>query len=332
MNSRHRAALGLIVRLTLLASAVPAVAAESPELFEIASAHTNVSFAVGFMGLTRVKGQFDRVAGALSFDPAHPDRSSGTIDVDVTSLHTGNDARDRHLLSDDFFDGTKFPNAMFRSDSIQRVGEEYRAAGHLTLHGVTHPLTLVLVALHDDVVEREGVRYVNYEGTARVPWREFGLAGTGVHNSWFKPATMAIADTVVITLEVQASRRNLAVIHYPRLENAISRLTTPNLSDAFARYRRLRAASPDSVAAVDAALVDAGFALIDRGRPEDGVRVLALNAEIHGNDASAHAALAQGLDWLGRHAEAKGECAKALQLDPDDPVANELNRRFQRGQ
>jgi len=322
-------ARGLAAVLLLSWVSVPSFAAPAApptELFEVGQAHSNVSFAVGFMGLTRVKGQFDAIGGAIRYDEAHPERSSGTIAIDVTTLHTGNELRDRHLKSDDFFDTGKFPSALFQSDAIRRVGGDFEVTGKFTLHGVTRPLSFTLTPVHESVVERDGVRYLNYEGTARIPWRAFGLAGTGNHNPWFKPATMAIDDTAVVAIELQADRRDLKTISYPRLESALARLTAPNLTEGVRRYRALRAQSPDSVKAIDNSLADAGLALIDRGRADDGVTLLALNAEVHGDDAWAHAQLANAYARVGQGAKAKVEVERALALDADEPLARELAR------
>jgi polyisoprenoid-binding protein YceI len=58
--------------------------------------------------------------------------------VDVKSINTDNDMRDKHLKSPDFFDADKYPEMTFKSTSFKKVsGSNYELKGDLTMHGVT---------------------------------------------------------------------------------------------------------------------------------------------------------------------------------------------------
>jgi len=75
---------------------------------------SNVEFRVGhFWGLVKVSGRFDGYHGTLdlSADPAVE------LTIDASSVQTGNDKRDRHLRSADFFDVEEHPYVRFVSDS-----------------------------------------------------------------------------------------------------------------------------------------------------------------------------------------------------------------------
>ena len=63
--------------------------------------------------------------------------------VDVNTINTRIDARDKHLRSADFFDVEKYPKMTFKSTSIRKTGDnKYELKGDLTMHGITKPVTV----------------------------------------------------------------------------------------------------------------------------------------------------------------------------------------------
>lgn len=74
------------------------------------------------------------------------------INVDVAFVDTGNEKRDNHLRSADFFNVEKFPNMRFVSTAVRRVKGNLRIVGRLTLHGVTQPVTLKVEGMSPAVV------------------------------------------------------------------------------------------------------------------------------------------------------------------------------------
>lgn len=88
-----------------------------------------------FWGLAKVKGRFDRLSGWLEIGE-HGERRL-ELTIDATSLNTGNDKRDEHLRSPDFFDTERHPTVRFVSTSVGdpldgrvHVEGELLAAGH----------------------------------------------------------------------------------------------------------------------------------------------------------------------------------------------------------
>lgn len=60
--------------------------------------------------------------------------------VDVASVNTNDEARDKHLAGDDFFNTEKYPNMTFKSTSFKKVsGKNYKLTGMLTIRDVTKP-------------------------------------------------------------------------------------------------------------------------------------------------------------------------------------------------
>jgi len=58
--------------------------------------------------------------------------------VDVNSINTDNEMRDKHLQGDDFFNAEKYPQMSFTSTSFKKIkGNQYSLEGNLTIRDVT---------------------------------------------------------------------------------------------------------------------------------------------------------------------------------------------------
>ena len=104
--------------------------------------HSSISFSVRHLVVSKVRGTFGTFSGAVTV--AADGSPSVSAEIDVASVHSGNDQRDAHLLAADFFDVEKYPTATFVSTSVTSDGEDYRLEGDFTLKGVTRRVSLAL--------------------------------------------------------------------------------------------------------------------------------------------------------------------------------------------
>ncbi|HET9057601.1 MAG TPA: YceI family protein [Chitinophagaceae bacterium] len=105
-------------------------------------AHSNVKFAISHLVVSELEGYFKIFDGTL--EAANTDLSDAIINftVDVNSINTENENRDKHLRSDDFFNAEKFPQMKFTSTSFKPAGgNKYMLAGNLTIRDKTLPVT-----------------------------------------------------------------------------------------------------------------------------------------------------------------------------------------------
>ena len=139
------AATGLIVALSAFhknesinSSARP----YAPTRWVIDRTHSNVKFTVTHLVISEVEGYFKIFDGSMETNK--PDFSDAKISfsVDISSINTDNDNRDKHLKSDDFFNAEKFPQMKFESTSFTPLGNnKYKLAGNLTIRDITKPVT-----------------------------------------------------------------------------------------------------------------------------------------------------------------------------------------------
>ena len=162
-------------------------------------AHSELAFSVKHMMVSTVRGRFRTFTADLALDEQQPTDSHVNVTIDMTSIDTGADGRDAHLRSPDFFDTAQYPTATFTSSSVERVEHgEYRVTGHLTLHGVTRPVTLRVAAEgpHPDI---RGIRRFGFEITGAIDRKDFGLGW----NAALEAGGWAVSDTVKLQIEVE---------------------------------------------------------------------------------------------------------------------------------
>lgn len=115
----------------------------TPGTWTIDPSHTTVGFTGRHLMITKVRGRFGAVEGAVTVPE---DRLASTVSatIEMTSIETGDEARDGHLRSADFFDVENFPTMTYVSTGVTQDGDDFRLIGDLTIKGVTKPVELEL--------------------------------------------------------------------------------------------------------------------------------------------------------------------------------------------
>ncbi len=112
--------------------------------WELDQEHTNFYFSVNHV-YAKVHGRFTDFKGTLLFDPDNLKDSKMSFEIKAKSVDTGISKRDRHVVSEDFLDASKYPLITFTSTSITKAaGNIYNINGKLTIKGVTSDLVLPL--------------------------------------------------------------------------------------------------------------------------------------------------------------------------------------------
>src|SRR4051812_40092122 len=112
-------------------------------LWQIDPTHSSVEFTVRHMMITDVRGSLGQVTGSLEVDEDNLANSRVHAEIDLTQLNTGNEERDKHLRSADFFDVEHYPTIIFDSTEIEPLrSNTYCMVGNITLRGVTRQVEL----------------------------------------------------------------------------------------------------------------------------------------------------------------------------------------------
>ena len=188
--------------LTLMIAAGPA-----PTMWNVDVPHTGIEFSVKHF-FTPITGQFDDFENALEYDREDPAQSSVRVRIDVTSVNTGNEKRDAHLQSGDFFDAEQFRYITFESEEIWSPAEgELLVRGALTIKDQTHvvDLPISILGVMDVPAEMQemlgGVTEIaSFSTELGVDRSDYGV-GAG---SW--AAAMVAGHEVGINIAVEANR------------------------------------------------------------------------------------------------------------------------------
>ena len=171
--------------------------------WKIDPSHSAIHFSVRHMVVSKTRGRFTRFGGQIVFDPAHPAASSVEVTIEPASVDTADAQRDAHLKSPDFFDVEKFPQASFRSTSVEDLGgDKLRISGELTVHGVTRPLSFDAV-FEGSAKDPWGGERAGFSGSLSLDRREFGLQW----NKALETGGVLVGDKVELSLEVEAVKQ-----------------------------------------------------------------------------------------------------------------------------
>jgi polyisoprenoid-binding protein YceI len=122
------------IALLLLCIALPASAAEFSVL---RPQQSSVAFVSKQMGVP-VEGNFRKFSATFRVNPAKPEQGKARIDIDLTSIDTGNDDANQEVAGKAWFDSKKYPTASFVSSQVKALGKgRFEVLGDMTIKGKT---------------------------------------------------------------------------------------------------------------------------------------------------------------------------------------------------
>ena len=166
--------------------------------WEIDPVHSEVGFTARHMMVSKVRGRFTTFSGEIALGE-NPEQSSVTATIDLTSINTGNEQRDQHIRSADFFEVNKYTTMTYRSTGIRAEGDHYIVDGELTLKDVSKevPLTLELNGFGPDPY---GGTRAGFTATAEINRRDFGVN----FSAPMETGGVVVSDKIAIQLEIEA--------------------------------------------------------------------------------------------------------------------------------
>lgn len=160
--------------------------------------HSEVSFTVRHLMVSKVRGRFTALQGTIVTGP-DPLHSRVSAEIDLTSIDTGNEQRDAHLRSAEFLDVEIHPTVSFRSTGVRPQRPGYLVMGELTLHGVTTPVELQL-EVNGFVIDPWGGTRAGFSAAGQIDRRDFGLDA----NTPLAGGGVLVGYEVQIALEIEA--------------------------------------------------------------------------------------------------------------------------------
>jgi polyisoprenoid-binding protein YceI len=160
--------------------------------------HSEVGFSVRHMMVSKVRGRFTSFSGQL-VTAEDPLQSSVTAEIDLSSINTGQDQRDEHIRSADFFEVETYPTMTYKSTGVRVEDGEYVLDGELTLKGVTRnvPLRLELQGFGPDAY---GGYRAGFTATGEINRGDFNVS----FNAPLQNGGVVVGEKIQLQLEIEA--------------------------------------------------------------------------------------------------------------------------------
>ena len=155
--------------------------------------HAYVAFTYSHQGYSKPILRWGKMDASINLDSANPENSTLKVTIPVSSIDSGVEAFDKHLVSADFFDADNHPTITFNSTNMEQiVTGTGRVTGDLTIKGVTKPVTLKATLNKVGKHFRSGVDMFGISARGKVKRSDFGVDKYG-----------PMADDVDIMIEVE---------------------------------------------------------------------------------------------------------------------------------
>lgn len=158
--------------------------------------HSELGFTVRHAGISKVKGKFTDFEAKVVANEDFSE-TSVTATAQANSFNSGDEGRDGHVKSADFFDVENFLVLTFESTNLVRKGSDFKLEGNLTIKGVTKPVVFD-VEFNGVAVDPFGNTRAGLSATTKISRKEFGLTWNAV----LETGGLLVADSVKIDLEL----------------------------------------------------------------------------------------------------------------------------------
>lgn len=180
--------------------AAPAITAAH---WDVDKAHTSLKFTVQHLVISEVEGVFKMFDGSVESKGADFNNATVNFTADVASINTGDEKRDGHLKSDDFFNAEKYPRMTFNSTSFKKIkGNMYVLEGNLTIRDVTKKVKFAVI-YNGTVKDPWGNIKAGFKATTKINRKEYGLKW----NAMTEAGGAVVGDEVAITVNAEFTQK-----------------------------------------------------------------------------------------------------------------------------
>jgi polyisoprenoid-binding protein YceI len=198
LRTAHRIALASAIALLASLSALA-----QTSTWNIDPAHSTAQFTVRHLAISNVTGNFTKVTGNVVLNEKDITQSQVSAGIDVSSVDTRVEARNKDLKSPNFFDVEKYPTIEFKSKRIVSGGGKLQVIGDLTIHGTTREVTLDVDGPTPELSDPWGNSRRGISATTTINRRDFNLT----YNSLLKTGEAVVGDNVKIQIDAEMVKK-----------------------------------------------------------------------------------------------------------------------------
>jgi len=163
------------------------------------ASHSRLGFSARHAMVTKVRGSFEEFEGTAHVDTTNPAASSVTVTIAAASVTTGNEQRDGHLKTPDFFDVENHPSITFVSTDVARRGAVWSITGDLTINAVTEPVTIDFEET-GSAKDPFGNTRIGFEGATTIDRGDWGLS----FNAALETGGVLVSEKITLEFDISA--------------------------------------------------------------------------------------------------------------------------------
>ncbi|MDO8150566.1 YceI family protein [Isoptericola sp. b408] len=182
--------------------ATPLPPALTTGTYAVDAGHSTASFSVRHAGISKVRGTVGISAGTITVGE-DLESSCVAVTLDASAVSTGDENRDQHLKSADFWHAEERPTWTFTSTSVTADDDAYIVTGDLTINGVTRSVDLP-VAFEGAATDPFGNKRAGFESEIVINRKDFDLTW----NAALETGGILVGEKVKIALDVSAIEQN----------------------------------------------------------------------------------------------------------------------------
>jgi polyisoprenoid-binding protein YceI len=138
--------------------------------------HSEVTFKIRHLVISNVSGSFTKFTVDTETEDEDFTTAKVNFTADVNSVTTGNEQRDGHLKTDDFFNAAQYPEIKFTASKYEAVDNDgsYELYGDLTIRDVTKKVKFD-VEFGGVIKDPWGNTRAGFSVNGKINRKEFGL-------------------------------------------------------------------------------------------------------------------------------------------------------------
>ena len=153
------------------------------------------------MVVSEAEGTFKVFDGTVEHTKADLSDAKINFSIDVNSINTENENRDKHLKGDDFFNAEKFPTMKFESTSLQPLGNnKYKLTGNLTIRDVTKPVSFDVT--YGGTITSKGKTKAGFKATTTINRFDYNLKW----NAATETGGMVVGKDVEVSVKLELNK------------------------------------------------------------------------------------------------------------------------------
>ncbi len=292
-------------------------------LYPIEGSHSYFEFETTYMGYAKVRGSFSTFYGSIYYNPDDPSQTSVSFQIDVESIDTNNDWRDRDLKSKNWFLAEEYQHIHFTSIKVYPEGEGLRVEGALTVKETTKNISFMIAPAVGVIKDIRGDHQVIFTGSYTLNRKEYGVMGKNW--SQVKEGIAALSDEVTINFSLLGKQ-----IKEANFKNFLRNPKSPpgalhvayqegGLEQAKAKYSSLKEETELNANALNMV----AYMLYQQGKYEDALSLLELNQQEFPEEASVPNSIGRVYAKMGKLKKAKAQYERSIALDPGNVNAAE---------